>query len=146
LQVKEKVIDNEFVAYSLTANFATTDFATLRPYHVAYITGWKVFADALQPGTAVTHVQDAEQLFSLLANGRADVVLFERWQGGKILQSHKLPAHMLQPSLVNTAMFIYLHKKHAHLVEPAAKALQAMKADGTYQRIYTQTLLASKGN
>ncbi len=144
LRVEEKIIDNEFVAYSLTANIATPSFETLRPYQVGYITGWKVFDDAILPGTGVTHVSNADQLFSLLANGRADVVLFERWQGQYILQQRKLQAHLLQPPLVRAEMFLYLNKKHAHLLAPAAKALQAMKADGSYQRIFVQTLGGSK--
>jgi hypothetical protein len=37
-------------------------------------------------------------------------------------------------------MFMYLHKKHAHLAEPAARALRAMKADGTWRRIAAQSL------
>lgn len=144
LRIEEKIIDNEFVAYSITANFATTSFAALRPYQVAYITGWKVFDDGILPDTAVTRTQDAEQLFALLANGRTDVVLFERWQGSYFVRERKLPVRMLEPPLVRTEMFMYLHKKHAHLVGPAAKALQAMKADGSYQRIYAQTLERKK--
>ncbi len=140
LRVEEKIIDNDFVAYSLTADFATTSFETLRPYQVGYITGWKVFDDAIQPGTAVTHAPDADHLFSLLAHGRVDVVLFERWQGHYIVQDRKLPAQLLQPPLVSTEMFMYLNKKHTPLLIPAAKALQAMKADGSYQRIYVRTL------
>jgi polar amino acid transport system substrate-binding protein len=140
LRVEEKIIDNEFVAYALEANFATTGFDTLLPYQVAYITGWKVFNDAILPGTAVTRVPDAEQLFSLLANGRTDVVLFERWQGQHILRQRKLDAHMLLPPLVSTEMFMYLHRKHATLVGPAARALREMKADGSYQRILAETL------
>ena len=42
--------------------------------------------------------------------------------------------------LTTTEMFMYLHVKHANLVEPAARALRAMKADGTYQRIAAQSL------
>lgn len=145
LRVEEKLIDNEFVAYALKENFATTGFETLRPYQVAYITGWKVFDDAIVPGTAVTRVPDADQMFSLLANGRADVVLFERWQGQYILGQRKLAARLLLPPLVSTEMFIYLHKKHAALVAPAAEALREMKADGTYQRIFAQTLGGTAG-
>lgn len=140
IRIEEKVIDNDFVAYSISESFATSGFDSLRPYQVAYITGWKVFEDAVLPGTAVTRTQNAEQLFSLLANGRADVVLFERWQGSHLVRERKLPARALEPPLVRTEMFMYLHKKHAMLVGPAAKALQAMKADGSYQRIVARTL------
>lgn len=140
IRVEEKVIDNEFIAYSTRLRVATTSFAVLKDYQVGFINGWKVFESGLPPGTPVTKVQDAAQLFTLLANDRVDVILFERWQGNQILQERGIKAQMLRPPLVTTEMFMYLHRKHAHLVEPAARALRAMKADGSYQRIAAQTL------
>lgn len=140
VRVDEKVLDNEFVAYAARARFATTGFDTLRNHHVAYIIGWKVFETALPPGDAVTRAKDADQLFSLLQNNRADVILFERWQGAHILNERGIKANLLLPPLVSTEMFMYVHAKHASLAEPAARALRAMKADGTYNGIASQTL------
>lgn len=140
IRIEEKVLDNEFVAYATNAQFATTSFDSLRNYHVAYIIGWKVFEPVLPAGNTVTLAKDSGQLFSLLEQERADVILFERWQGAYILRERGIKAHMLWPPLVSTEMFMYLHAKHAHLAEPAARALRAMKADGTYNRIATQTL------
>jgi polar amino acid transport system substrate-binding protein len=140
VRVEEKLIDNEFVGYASRVRFATTGFDVLRNYHVAYIIGWKVFEPVLPAGDSVTLAKDAAQLFSLLEHDRADVILFERWQGAHILRERGIKAHLLWPPLVSTEMFMYLHAKHAHLAEPAARALRAMKADGTYQRIAAQTL------
>ncbi len=140
IRIEEKVIDNEFVGYATRVKFTTTDFASLKDYQVGYINGWKIFESGLLPGTAVTKVQDVEQLFALLARDRADVVLFERWQGNHLLNEQGIQADMLTPPLVTTEMFMYLHRKHAHLVEPAARALRAMKADGSYQAIAAQSL------
>lgn len=138
--IEEKIIDNEFVAYATKMQLATTGFDTLRDYQVGYINGWKIFEANLPPGTPTTKVQGPEQLFSLLEHDRADIVLFERWQGNHLLRTRSIKAHMLQPPLATAEMFMYLHKKHAHLAEPAARALRAMKADGTYQRIVAQSL------
>lgn len=140
VRIDEKVIDNEFVGYASRVQIATTGFDTLRNHQVAYIIGWKVFEPVLPPGDAVTLAKDAGQLFSLLEHDRADVILFERWQGAHILRERGIKAHLLWPPLVSTEMFMYVHAKHAHLAEPAAKALRAMKADGAYQRIAVQTL------
>lgn len=145
LRVDEKVIDNDFVAYSIRHRFATTGFETLRPYQIAYIVGWKVFEARLDPGQPATAVQDAEQLFTLLANERADLVLFERWQGLWLAAERRIPARPLSPPLATTEMFMYLHRKHAHLAEPAARALRAMKADGSYRRILERSLLPLEG-
>ena len=140
VRVEEKIIDNDFVAYSIRHRFATTGFDTLKPYHVGYIIGWKVFEAPLRSSPAVTLVQDASQLFTLLENDRADVVLFERWQGNWLVRERKIPARLLLPPLVTTEMFMYLHKKHAHLLGRVTEALRAAKADGSYRRIHEQTL------
>lgn len=140
VRIEEKIIDNDFIAYSMHLDFATTGFDALKSHQVGYINGWKIFEAGLLPETPVTKVQDAEQLFTLLENGRVDLVLFERWQGNHILRQRGIKAHALRPALVTTEMFMYLHAKHAHLVEPAAQALRAMKADGSYQRIAMQSL------
>lgn len=140
IRVEEKVVDNDFVAYATQARFATTGFDTLRGHEVAYIHGWKVFEAGVPADLPVTKAKDAEQLFSLLQNQRTDLILFERWQGNHILRERGIQAHMLRPPLVSTEMFMYLHKKHAPLVDPAARALRAMKADGSYQRIAAQAL------
>lgn len=140
VRVDEKVIDNDFVAYSIRPQFATSGFETLKPYQTGYISGWVVFEKRLDSSYPLTPVQDANQLFNLLANDRADVVLFERWQGNWLIRERRLPARLLLPPLVSTEMFMYLHKKHADLVAPAAQALRAMKADGTYRRIFEQSL------
>ncbi len=140
LRVPEKVIDNEFVAYSRRHRFDTDSLEALKPYQIGIIAGWKVFESRFDGGYALTRVQDAEQLFNLLANDRADVVLFERWQGNRLIRERGLDAWLLLPPLVSTEMFMYLHVKHAALVEPIAEALRAMKADGTYRRIFEQSL------
>ena len=140
VRVQEKVIDNDFVGYSIRYRFSTPGFDSLASYQVAYITGWKVFEARLPATTSVTLVQDANQLFTLLANDRADVVLFERWQGNWIVRERRLPARMLAPPLVTTEMYMYLHRKHAHLADGVARALRELKADGTYRRIFEQSL------
>jgi polar amino acid transport system substrate-binding protein len=140
LRVDEKIIDNDFVAYSIRHRFATTGFDALKPYQVAYIIGWKVFEAPLRAAPSITLVQDARQLFGLLENDRADVVLFERWQGNWLVRERKIPAKLLLPPLVTTEMYMYLHRKHAHLLARVTEALRAAKADGTYRRIHEQTL------
>jgi polar amino acid transport system substrate-binding protein len=140
VRVEEKIIDNEFVAYATRLQITTTGFDALNPYQVGYINGWKVFEAGLMPGTQVTKVQGADQLFTLLANDRVDLILFERWQGNHLLRERGIKAGMLQPPLVTTEMFMYLHAKHARLVAPAARALREMKTDGSYQRIAAGSL------
>jgi polar amino acid transport system substrate-binding protein len=140
LRIDEKVIDNDFVAYSIRHNFVTADWSSLAPHQVAYILGWKVFETNLPPAIRATKVRDAKQLFSLLRQDRADVVLYERWQGQWQVRELGFAIQALEPPLARQEMFIYLHRKHAELAPRLQRELAAMKRDGSYQRIVDATL------
>lgn len=140
IRVPEKVIDNDFVAYSRKHDFPTRDWNALTPYHVAHIIGWKVFENALGSRGEVTKVKDAQQLFELLRQDRSDVVLYERWQGLWRAREAGLDAKVLEPPLATQEMFIYLHRKHEAQVGRVAAALAEMKRDGSYRLIFDETL------
>ncbi|MCC7310648.1 MAG: transporter substrate-binding domain-containing protein [Sulfuritalea sp.] len=140
IRVPEKVIDNDFVAYSRKHNFPTRNWDALAYYHVAHIIGWKVFENALGERKDVTRVRNVEQLFELLRQDRADVILYERWQGLWWSRQMALEARLLEPPLASQEMFIYLHRKHEPLVGKVATTLAAMKKDGSYKRLFDETL------
>lgn len=140
IRVPEPVAINDFVAMSIKHRFATTGWDSLQPYEVSYIIGWKVFEQNVPTGKERTLVRDADQLFTLLARGRTDVVLYERWQGLAQTRAMGLPVQVMEPPLVRTPMYIYLNKKHAALVPRVAQALIKLKRNGTYARIHDATL------
>lgn len=140
IRVPEEVAVNDFVAYTIGRRFVTDGWDSLSPYVVTYIIGWKVFEQNVPKGKELTLVRDAEQLFALLARGRADVALYERWQGMAQTRAMGIEAQVMEPPLVRTKMFMYLHKKHAALVPRAAEALAKIKKDGVYRRIFDETL------
>lgn len=140
VRVPEKVIDNDFVAYSRVRDFPARGWDALAPHHLAHIIGWKVFENKLAGRQNVTRVRDAQQLFELLRLERADVILYERWQGLWRARKMDIEAYLLEPPLASHEMFIYLHRKHAPLVGRVAAALAAMKQDGSYRRIFDETL------
>ncbi len=140
VRIPEKLFDNDFVAQSLRHRFATPDWASLAPYHVAYLIGWKIFENNLAGRAEITKVRDAGQLMSLLRQERADVILYERWQGLWRARELGLPMATMEPPLARQEMYCYVNKKHAALVPKVAAALAAMKRDGSYQRIFDATL------
>jgi len=139
-RVPEKLIDNHFVAYAIGPAPSAYEASVLEKFEIAYITGWQVFESRVKQGTNVTRAQDARQLFSLLKNGRAEIALYESWQGGALIRDLGIAARRLEPPVASTEMFIYLHAKHAALAPRAAEMLAAMKRDGTWQRIAEATL------
>jgi len=135
IRVPEEVAVNDFVAYTTGLRFTTNNWDSLNPYVVSYIIGWKVFEQNVPKGKEITLVRDADQLFGLLKSGRADVALYERWQGLAKSRAMGLKVEVLEPPLVRTKMYMYLHKKHAALVPKVAAALLKLKQNGSYQRI-----------
>ncbi len=75
----------------------------------------------------------------MLEKDRVDLVLYSRWRGLARIKNHKLSGvRVLTPPLVTKEMFMYLHKKHEPLVPKIAAALRAIKAEGTYQRLFQE--------
>lgn len=140
VEVPAQLMMNDFVASAIRAVPQAPDWASLRPYALTHIIGWKVFEDHLTPEHSVTAVQDGRQMFTLLAKDRADIALYERWQALALARRMDLPVKVLEPALAQTPMFIYLHRKHLALVPQAAAVLEEMKRDGTWQAIFERTL------
>lgn len=140
IRVPEKVMDTEFVACTTGQPFATPDWKSLRPYQLAHVLGWKVFENNLDASYSVTRVRDAQQLFNMLRIARVDVVLHERWQGLVEARAQKLRVTVLEPPLARSEQFLYLHRRHAHLVDKISAALAEMKQDGTYRKLYESKL------
>ena len=140
IRVPEHIIINDFVAFSTRHKVKTNDWHSLDNHSIAHILGWQIFRNNLKHHTHTKHVQGNDQLFDLLVNDRSDFILHERSQGTWHAQQRKLDFSISEPPLAKRKMFMYLHKKNAALVGPAAAALAAMKADGTYKKIVEETL------
>lgn len=140
VRVPERIVENDFVAYARDLKLSTTSWDTLKPYAVTHVHGWVIFERNMPEGQAVTTVKEPKQMFTMLNKGRADIALYERWQGLQHVKEEGLSIHVLEPPLASADMFMYMHKNHAHLVDKLDRALKSMKADGTYQAIFHQTL------
>jgi polar amino acid transport system substrate-binding protein len=145
VRVPEKLIDWEFTAFSKNGAIPA-DWPTLRRRSVGHIKGWKIYEQALEGAPHVTTVDDPEQLMRLLALGRIEVALYERWIGVALLRQQGIrDVHVLRPSLANREMFIYLHKRHAALVPRLTAALRSLRQEGIYQKVYDQKLKPYRG-
>lgn len=140
VRVEERLIENDFVAYSRGLDLTTDGWAALTPYVAAYINGWVIFERNLLAEQQKQAVKSPAQMFEMLDKGRVDVVLYERWQGLQRARETGLAVTVHEPPLASVDMYMYVHKNHAHLAPRLADALRDMKADGAYQAIYEQTL------
>jgi polar amino acid transport system substrate-binding protein len=140
IMVPEKIIDNDFVACATNPELTVPGWKALTPHQVVHLIGWKVFELNVPAETRSTKVKDAQQMFVLLGQGRADLALYERWQALWWARKMGLKIKVLEPPLARQEMFFYLHRKHAGLVDKVASALAEMKKDGTYRRIFDTSL------
>lgn len=136
IRIPEKTLDNDFIVYTKRNDIQIRTWDDLRPYSVAYATGWKPFERNVKDVKELTTTPSIHDLFPLLEKGRADVILMDRWQGQWIVHQQGYKVRLLEPPLARFEMFMYLNRKHAALVPRVAQALVDMKADGTYQRLY----------
>lgn len=137
IQIPERFIGISFVAFSKDAMINLDQgWASLKPYRVAFITGWKMFEANASGAKVVNKVDTPEQMFRMLDGGRVDLALYTRADGIALIRTMGLSSVApLSPSLKDVDMYLYLNKKHEALVPQIAKALRDMKADGTYNRL-----------
>ena len=142
VRVPEKLVDWRFSAFTNRHDLSVpAHWASLLPLTVGIIRGWKIAEVNLATAKKIVLVDDVDQLFRLLEKHRVDAVVYSREMGLWYRQEHGLrDVQLLEPPLESREMFIYLHKKHVEHVAPLAAALRAIKQDGTYARLYRDSM------
>lgn len=136
IRIPEKLVDWHFVAFARQAKLSKADWAALEPFSVGHIKGWKILEQNLRPPTQITTVDTPEQLFAMLDRNRIDLALFERWLGLALAKKMGIQdIRIVEPSLAEREMFIYLNKRHAGKAPAIAAALRAIKAEGLYTKV-----------
>ena len=140
VMVPEKLMNNDFIAYSLSMDVKVDGWKSLNKYKVAYIDGWQIFKSNTKAHPAINAVKSPQELFDELSQSKVDIILYERWQG--LWRANELGISLVShyPALASREMFMYLNIKHKDKVAVAAKALAHMKKDGTYEKIYNRAL------
>lgn len=133
--VPERMFVNDFVACALPGTEPPKDWKGLVDRGVAHIIGWQIFENNLPPVRELTTVKDSAQLLGLLRAGRIEIILHERWQAMWHARALGVTLVCSDQPLARTAMYIYLNNRHAAQVEPLARALRSMKADGGYDAV-----------
>jgi len=141
VMVSEKLDDFDFTAFTWRSDIKLTNWASCNPYNVAIVRGWKILEANLADVESLVRVKNQENLFTLLANQRVDIVIYSRFEGQEIIKQLNLHSiRILDPPLASREMFLYLNKKHLLLIPLIKEQLISMKSDGTYDRIYEKTL------
>ena len=141
VRVKEKIDDFEFVAFSRHVDIATTSWASLKPYSIAIVRGWKILEKNIFSEQSLVRTKNQRLLFTLLKKDRTDIVIYSRFEGYALLDRLGMQnVHVLEPPLTVREMFLYLNKKHAALAPALENNLREMKRDGFFAEIRLRTL------
>ena len=141
IRIPVSVVTFKFVAYSLNDKLSVTGWDSFEPYSIGYIRGWRIYEKNVTKYKSLTVVNNAEQLFRLLMNERTELILFEYYRGTWWNKHLNANAHLIGSPVAEKDMFIYMHNKHKDLVPKITDVLNAMKQDGTYQKIKDATFL-----
>jgi polar amino acid transport system substrate-binding protein len=134
--VPEMLYSLPMSCFTARRDVRVSGLADLHSLRVGYIIGWKILEDRVK-AAEVLRVRGPEQLFPLLAEGRADGVIYERLTGQRMVQDMGLKdIRAIEPPLLVTPQYLTLHQRHQALVEPLAAALRAIKADGSYDQAF----------
>lgn len=141
IKVDEKIMDWEFVVFTKQHIEITNGWDSLKPYVVSIVNGWKILEKNIPKESGLTTVKSVSQLFTLLEKDRTDLIIYERLGGlAIILEKQYSTIHAIDPPLETRAMYMYLHKKHKHMIPELVRVLKKMKRDGTYSKIARETL------
>lgn len=143
--IPQKLFDQHFVAFTRNASLPHANWQNLRTFSVGYIRGSKIIEKNIPPGTQTLPATDAEQLMTMLDKGRIDIAIYRRWEGQALAQKMGIQdLRILEPSLAETAVYIYLHKKYLDKVPLIAAALRDIRAEGLFARACREAFSAFK--
>ena len=145
IQVPEKILDTDFVAFVKRPDIRIRNWNDLKPYSVAYPGNWKIYELHVRDVAEITKTHTPNELITLIEKGRVDVILLSRRLGWYLKYQTQFGLTVQEPPLVSQPGYLYFNRKHAALVPKLAQALRDMKADGSYRRIYDATLTPFEG-
>lgn len=147
VQVPEKIVDFEFMAFTWRSDILLESWDSCKPYNLAIVRGWKILEKNLAGAKSLIKVKDQELLFSLLDKQRTDIAVYSRFEGYEIIREFGFKSiKVLEPPLATREMFLYLNKQHLPLIPELTKQLKTMKQDGTFETIRKKTLGRYFGN
>lgn len=132
LVVPEPIAMAHLVALSLQDISNVADLDALVSQRVGVVRGWTILEDQLDQFESVSEAVGVEELLRLLMSGRIDVALI--LQGTAELYPDTIGNTSVYQSqvMLSRPAYMYLHKRHADIIKPLAKAIRESKANGSF--------------
>lgn len=141
-RVDEPVLLGEFVAIGIGDVSPPESWRDFSDKHVAYIRGWKLCERNLPKNAHAEAVADEKALFRLLALGRVDFVVYERWSARYLIREMAIDNVKIAAKPVSTdSIFLFLHEKHRGKIKALEQTLRALKSEGFYDRLWQESVV-----
>lgn len=134
IQIPGPISFSQIYAYvSKASNLTPAKWSDLKDLRVGYVVGAKIVETKLQ-GIQSIAVQRPEQLFLMLENNRLDVAI-------NAATSAKVPegVTLVNPPLLKTPVYHYLHVKNKQLVVPLQASIQRLTELGVLDDIISSS-------
>lgn len=137
VKVTEPILVQKIVAVSPKKDLQINGWDSLKGLRLAHVRGSKLIETRVaKAGLESYPLVGAQQGLLFIKNNRADVLLTTPMLVGSLLKDPQFgEIKILEPALEDNVYFSYFYGKHKDLAEKFQKALAAIKADGTYQKI-----------
>ena len=143
VRIPEKVLVLDFMAFTKrdNINLGHGGWKSLKPYSVGIVRGWKILEKNAVHAMELRALKSDRALFQYLDINRADLVIHERVLGAAYVKMLNLNGiKIIEPPFESRNMYIYFHKKHKALVPKVLKIIVDIKKDGTFRRIFKNSL------
>ena len=122
----------EGVAFAKDRSICVNDWESLRKYRTGILKGVQ-FAQKGTKNLNVVNAVSLKSLFKMLNAGRLDIAVEAKLNGTIMRAKMNLEdtIHVLEPPLVTTDLYHYLHKKNANLVQKLTRLMTRMQQDGS---------------
>lgn len=130
IQIPVGIARIDGVVFTKSLDIQVDGFESLSPYSIAIRRGVK-FAEDGTAGMNRTISESLEHAFLLLDKGRIDVVIATRFTGLSVLNKFQYQEiSVLEPPLITTNLYHYLHYNKKALVPKITAILEKMRNDG----------------
>jgi polar amino acid transport system substrate-binding protein len=138
LRIESRLMSVYMAVFS-TKDIKVKDINSLQGQTILYQSGRKNLEQMLRGLKTKNVIRTAgtdKKAFTLLARGRADIVISESFLGETIISAQPSLANIREVGRLNeTPIYAYIHKKHRALGTDIASTLEAMKEDGSFKKI-----------
>lgn len=138
IRIESQLMSIYMAAFAVNKRIVVDKWTDMDGAAIGYLRGRqnaKKYLSTLR--SALIYPQNTEEgLFRMVREGRLDFAVSESLEGRKMVRQHpELNGIVEVGKLKETKIYAYMNKKHAELAKILAATLEAMKHDGSYQRI-----------